>query len=287
MTKAVYDSLTNNPSGPSETVSYAQCFEDPGNAELIFHGLLEAAPDGMVLVNHVNDILLLNSHVEEQFGYSRDELVGQKVTTIIPVGFADWLSRRGERSAVKALPQQMSEGIELHGRRKDGTEFPIEILLSPVDTTAGILAAMAIRNASERKAADVHLAEMESEHCLGENALRESEERYRMLLDGIEDYAIYLLDPQGQIISWNAGAERIKGYRADEIIGRNFSCFFPPRGDRARQTGRDPAHGCGIRTARGTMHARAEGRLTIFGECQLYRTAELERKPAWLFRVQP
>jgi PAS domain S-box-containing protein len=60
------------------------------------------------------------------------------------------------------------------------------------------------------------------------DALRQSEENYRMLLDGIQSYAIFMMDPQGRIISWNAGAELIKGYRADEIIGHNFSCFFPP-----------------------------------------------------------
>ena len=60
-----------------------------------------------------------------------------------------------------------------------------------------------------------------------ERALRESEEQYRLLLDGIEDYAIFMLNPQGGVVSWNAGAERIKGYKAEQIIGRNFSCFFP------------------------------------------------------------
>ena len=62
---------------------------------------------------------------------------------------------------------------------------------------------------------------------LAEDAFRDCEEKYRLLLDGIEDYAIFMIDPQGQIVSWNAGAERIKGYKAEEIIGRNFSCFFP------------------------------------------------------------
>src|ERR1700735_3609181 len=60
-----------------------------------------------------------------------------------------------------------------------------------------------------------------------EEALRDSEERYRLLLDGIQDYAIFMIDPQGLVLSWNAGAERIKGYKAEEIIGNNLSCFFP------------------------------------------------------------
>ena len=63
---------------------------------------------------------------------------------------------------------------------------------------------------------------------LAEAALRDSEEKYRMLLDGIEDHAIFMMDPRGQVVSWNAGAERIKGYTAQEIVGHNFSCFFPP-----------------------------------------------------------
>src|SRR6202790_3969457 len=62
---------------------------------------------------------------------------------------------------------------------------------------------------------------------LAEEALRECEEKYRMLLDEVQDYAIFMLDPQGMVISWNAGAERIKGYRGEQIIGHNFSCFFP------------------------------------------------------------
>jgi PAS domain S-box-containing protein len=193
-----------------------------------YRGLLEAAPDAMVVVNERGQIVLLNLQAEKQFGYHRDELVGQDVKNIIPVGFAERLIADGTRTTAEALTQQMGMGIELSGRRKDGSQFPIEIMLSPLESAEGILVTAAIRDISARREAEKHLAQMEGQRRLVEEALRESEEQFRMLLDGVRDYAIFLMDPQGQVISWNAGAERIKGYAADEIIGRNFSCFFPP-----------------------------------------------------------
>ena len=96
-----------------------------------YRGLLEAAPDAMVVVNQGGEIVLLNVQAEKQFGYSRDELVGQKVTNIIPVGFAERLIADDLRSAAEALAQQIGTGIELTALRKDGSEFPIEIMLSP------------------------------------------------------------------------------------------------------------------------------------------------------------
>jgi PAS domain S-box-containing protein len=193
-----------------------------------YRGLLEAAPDAMVVVSPGGKIILLNVQAEKQFGYSRDELMGQQVKNIIPEGFAERLIADGTRSAAEALAQQIGSGIELIARRKDGSEFPIEIMLSPLESAEGILVTAAIRDISVRKIAEKHLAQIEGGRQRVEVALRESEERYRMLLDGIQDYAIFVIDPLGQIASWNAGAERIKGYAADEIIGHNFSCFFAP-----------------------------------------------------------
>ena len=182
----------------------------------------------MVVVNPTGEIVLLNVRAENQFGYSRDELIGQQVRDIIPHGFAERLIADGTRSAAEALAQQIGTGIELIGQRKDGTEFPLEIMLSPLESAEGILVTAAIRDISVRKSAEEHLARMEERRRLGEDALRESEERYRLLLDGVQNYAIFMMDPRGQILNWNAGAERIKGYSADQIIGQNFSCFFPP-----------------------------------------------------------
>ena len=94
---------------------------------------------------------------EKQFGYRRDELLGQKVTNIIPEGFAERLIADALRSAEDALAQQIGTGIELTGRRKDGSEFPIEIMLSPLESAEGILVTAAIRDITARKKAEAHL----------------------------------------------------------------------------------------------------------------------------------
>jgi PAS domain S-box-containing protein len=88
----------------------------------------------MVVVNQDGKIVVLNIRGEAQFGCSRDELLGQTVATIIPEGFAERLIADGLRSAAEALSQQIGMGIELYGRRKNGSDFPIEIMLSPLDT---------------------------------------------------------------------------------------------------------------------------------------------------------
>jgi PAS domain S-box-containing protein len=122
-----------------------------------YRGLLEAAPDAMVVVNEGGNIVLVNVQAEKQFGYHRDELLGQKVTDIIPHGFAERLIADGQRTEEAALAQQIGTGIELSALRKDGSEFPIEIMLSPLTSTEGMLVTAAIRDISARKRAEVLL----------------------------------------------------------------------------------------------------------------------------------
>jgi diguanylate cyclase (GGDEF)-like protein/PAS domain S-box-containing protein len=131
-------------------------------SEAKYRGLLEAAPDAMVVVDQSGEIVLLNVQAEKQFGYRRDELVGQKVKNIIPEGFAERLIADALRSAEDARAQQIGTGIELNGRRKDGSEFPIEIMLSPLESADGILVTAAIRDITSRKKAEaqmIHLSE--------------------------------------------------------------------------------------------------------------------------------
>jgi PAS domain S-box-containing protein len=177
-----------------------------------YRGLLEAAPDAMVVVNVAGEIVLLNVQAENQFGYRRDELVGQKVKNIIPEGFAERLIADGTRSAAEALAQQIGTGIELIGRRKDGSEFPIEIMLSPLESAEGILVTAAIRDISVRRTAETHLAQMEG--------------RYRGLLEAAPD-AMVVVNVAGEIVLLNVQAENQFGYRRDELVGQKVKNIIP------------------------------------------------------------
>jgi PAS domain S-box-containing protein len=177
-----------------------------------YRGLLEAAPDAMVVVNQSGEIVLLNLQAEKQFGYRRDELIGQKVTNIIPEGFAERLIADDLRSAEDALAQQIGTGIELTARRKDGSEFPIELMLSPLESSEGILVTTAIRDISVRKNAERHLAQMEG--------------RYRGLLEAAPD-AMIVVNQSGEIVLLNLQAEKQFGYRRNELLGQKVKNIIP------------------------------------------------------------
>jgi diguanylate cyclase (GGDEF)-like protein/PAS domain S-box-containing protein len=147
-----------------------------------YRGLLEAAPDAMVVVNHDREIVLLNVQAEKQFGYCRDELVGQKITNIIPEGFAEWLITDAHRSAEDALVQQIGTGIELYGQRKDGSSFPIEIMLSPLKSAGGIVVTAAIRDITTRKKAEARLVQKVEELNRSNEELMESARVARMMI---------------------------------------------------------------------------------------------------------
>src|ERR1700674_736449 len=174
-------------------------------SEAKYRGLLEAAPDAMVVVNQAGEIVLLNLQAEKQFGYRRDELLGQQVKNIIPEGFAERLVSDGLRSAEDALTQQIGTGIEPQGRRKDGSEFPLELMLSPLESAEGVLVTAANRDISVRRDADKHLAQMEA--------------RYRGLLEAAPD-AMVVVNQAGEIVLLNVQAEKQFGYRRDELLGQ-------------------------------------------------------------------
>ncbi len=184
----------------------------PTQMEGTYRELLEAAPDAMVVVNQRGEIVLLNLQAEKRFGYRRDELLGQKVKNIIPEGFAERLIADDTRTAAEALAQQIGTGIELIGRRKDRSEFPIEIMLSPLESAEGILVTAAVRDISVRKDAEMRLAQTEE-------ALFVEKERAEVTLNCIGD-AVICTDLAGNLTFLNLVAEKLTGWSRQEAAGR-------------------------------------------------------------------
>jgi formate hydrogenlyase transcriptional activator len=181
-------------------------------AETIFEKLFEFSPDAIVSSDDQGRITRVNAQLERMFGYSREELLGRPIEVLVPERARGVHAAHRERYHADPRVRLMGAGLDLYARRKDGTEFPVDIMLSPVASGSGQQVLSVIRDITERKQAEL--------------ALRRSEERFRLLLENVKDYAIFMLDAEGRVTSWNAGAERIKGYLAEEIIGQHFSRFY-------------------------------------------------------------
>jgi PAS domain S-box-containing protein len=140
-----------------------------------FRGLLESAPDAMVIVNREGTIALVNMQTERTFGYSRHELIDKPIEVLIPTRFAE--RHVQHRSAFLSNPhaRSMGVGLQLFGRRKDGTEFPVEVSLSPRQTAEGLLVTSAIRDISERRKAEAVLAYEKGERERAEGILRQAQ----------------------------------------------------------------------------------------------------------------
>jgi PAS domain S-box-containing protein len=172
-----------------------------------FRELLEAAPDAMVIVDPTGAITLVNAQLVRIFGYERDELLGQPIDILVPERLRSEHVQHRTRYAEEPRPRPMGAGVELHGRRKDGTEFPIEISLSPIRTRDAVLVTAAIRDVTERSRVQA---------------------KFRAFLEAAPD-AIVIVNAEGKIVLLNSQTERVFGYPRAELLGQPIERLVPER----------------------------------------------------------
>jgi PAS domain S-box-containing protein len=197
------------PTSQSEKFRRAQHESESDFAHLV-SGVQDCA---ILLLDPDGNVASWNAGAQRIKGYSEEEIVGKHFSAFYP---PEAVENGLPAHALRVAASQGRFADEGWRVRKDGKQFWASVAITAIRDDAGVLRAFfkITRDLTEQQAADL--------------ALRQSEERFRLLVDGVLDYAIFMLTPGGHIASWNRGAERLKGYKASEIIGHHFSHFYPP-----------------------------------------------------------
>jgi protein-histidine pros-kinase len=198
----------------------------PGAGQL--HVLLKAAPDAMVVVDQAGRIVDINQQTEQLFGYQRVELLGQPVELLLPDDLRRAHLDHRAAYAVDPRTRSMGSGLDLRGRRKDASELPVEISLSPLQTEQGLLTVSAIRDVSARRQIERANAQLLADEQAARAAAQAAERKFRELLELAPD-AIVIVDCAGSITLVNDQVEAMLGYARDELIGKPIETLVPER----------------------------------------------------------
>ncbi len=183
-------------------------------AEKQFSQVIEGAPNGMVMVDREGKIILVNAQVEKSFGYSREELLGQPIEMLVPERFRAHHPAYRDGFAAAPATRAMGTGRDLYGLRKDGSEFPVEIGLNPLETEQGVMVLGTILDITERKRA--------------EEKLRQSQAQLAGVIGSAMD-AIISVDEEQRIVLFNTAAERMFLYPSEDAVGQPLDRFIPKR----------------------------------------------------------
>jgi len=195
---------------------------------LLSASILDAIPDAVVAVNQQGLIIQVNAQTETLFGYRRDELIGQSVEMLVPERQREPHHQHRAEFHAKPKIRRMGSGLDLYGRRRDGSEFPVEISLSPLAAGNRAIVLSVIRDISDRKRIEEELrwANQELDRRKSRE-LYDFQNKLALIMESSQD-AIIGKNLDGVITQWNKGAEQIYGYTAAEMIGRNVSVLCPP-----------------------------------------------------------
>jgi PAS domain S-box-containing protein len=208
-------------------------------AQLALENLFEVSPDAIFVTDTHGVIRGANPRAAALFGHTQAELLGMPIESLVPERFRRKHPSHRENYDAHPRERQMGAAMNLFGLRKDGSEFPVDIMLKPIETASGPVVLSFVRDVTEQRVAL--------------DALRLKDQQLRSIVESVRDYAIYLLDRDGSVMTWNPGAERIKQYTADEIVGMHFSRFFTDDDlDRGR-----PAELLKLASARGRVEEEA------------------------------